>query len=158
VVKLKKMPISAKEYQKRLSQVAKLPALQEIVNELLIKDEATIKQLKEQDFLQGDIFGDGKTFATYRSKGYERSKRALNPIAGGKVDLIKTGSFVDAMRLNKPKGSRYLFGNTDSKRNILKDIYGENIFGLNQNVFNKYQKEIVAPRFISAIKLKANIA
>jgi len=128
-----------------------------MVNELLIKDEATLKNLKEQDFLQGDIFGDGKTFARYRSKGYENLKRAKNPIAGGKVDLIVTGAFVDAMQLGKGNNGRYLFRNTDSKRNILKEIYGENIFGLNQNVFFKYQKEIIAPRFVRAIKLKANI-
>jgi len=36
-------------------------------------------------------------------------------------------------------------------------MYGDNIFGLNQNVFDKYQKDIVAPRFTRAIKLKANI-
>jgi len=128
-----------------------------MVNELLVKDETTLKNLKEQDFLQGDIFGDGKSYASYRSKGYENLKRAKNPIAGGKVDLIKTGAFVDAMRLGKGRNGRYLFNNTDSKRNILVEIYGSNIFGLNQNVFYKYQKEIVAPRFTRAIKLKANI-
>jgi len=128
-----------------------------MVNELLVKDETTLKTLKEQDFLQGDIFGDGKSYASYRSKGYENYKRAKNPIAGGKVDLINTGAFVDAMRLGKGRNGRYMFGNTDKKRNILKEMYGPNIFGLNQNVFNKYQKEIIAPRFIRAIKVKANI-
>jgi hypothetical protein len=151
------MGISAKQYSQRLKQLT-LPVLQEIVNELLIKDEETLKTLKEQDYLQGDIFGDGKTFASYRSPSYANMKRSLNPIAGGKVDLIKTGAFVDAMRLGKGRNGRYLFNNTDSKRNILVEIYGANIFGLNQNVFYKYQKEIIAPRFLREIKLKANIA
>jgi len=151
------MGISAKEYQKRLSQVAKLPVLREIVNELLIKDEETLKTLKEQDFTEGDIFGDGKTYATYKSKSYEDYKKAKNPLARGRVDLMNTHSFVDAMRLNKGRNGRYMFGNTDGKRNILVEIYGANIFGLNQNVFYKYQKEIIAPRFLREIKLKANI-
>jgi len=128
-----------------------------MVNELLIKDEGTLKNLKEQDFLEGDIFGGVEAKAIYSSERYEQMKRAQNPLANGFVDLIKTGAFVDAMKLNKGRNGRYMFGNTDKKRNILKEMYGDNIFGLNQKVFNKYQKEILAPRFIRAIKVKANI-
>jgi hypothetical protein len=128
-----------------------------MVNEELVKDEATIKQLKEQDFLEGDIYGDGKTLVGYRSRNYELFKSSRNPKAGGAVDLILTGDFVDAMYLLKPNQGRYKFGNTDTKRNILKEMYGENIFGLNQNVFEKYQKEFIAPRFIRRIKTTANI-
>jgi hypothetical protein len=128
-----------------------------MVNEELIKDEKTVKLLKEQDFLQGDIYGN-ETEASYRSKNYEIFKSQKNPIAGGAVDLILTGAFVDAMYLLKPNQGRYKFGNTDKKRNILKEMYGENIFGLNQNIFNKYQKEIISPRFIRRIKQTANIA
>jgi hypothetical protein len=149
--------ISAKEFQKRIQTVAKIEVLRELVNEELIKEESNLKLLKEQDYLQGDIFGDGRSYASYRSKSYEQEKRAKNPIAGGKVDLINTGAFVDAMYLLKQRQGRYLFGNKDSKRNILKEIYGDNIFGLNQTVFDKFQKEVIAPRFIRAIKLKANL-
>jgi len=148
--------ISVAQYQKRLQSVTKITVLRELVNEELIKEESNLKLLKEQDFLQGDIFGDGTTFR-YRSLDYERYKQAKNPIAGGKVDLINTGSFVDAMYLLKPKQGRYLFGNRDTKRNILKQIYGDNIFGLNQKVFDKFQLEIIQPRFIRAIKAKANL-
>jgi hypothetical protein len=150
------MSISAKQYQTRLQSVMKIAVLRELVNEELIKDETTLKNLKEQDFKEGDIFGTGET-ANYRSRAYGNYKRNLNPSAGGKVDLIVTGAFVDAMYLLKPKGNKYLFGNTDRKRNILKEMYGDNIFGLNQAVFAKYQKEIIAPRFIRKLKLKANI-
>ncbi len=127
-----------------------------MVNEELIKDETAIKQLKEQDFLEGDIYGND-TYDSYRSRDYEIFKSRKNPLAGGNVDLILTGAFVDAMYLLKPKQGRYKFGNTDTKRNILKEMYGENIFGLNQNVFEKYQKEFIAPRFIRRIKRTANI-
>jgi hypothetical protein len=128
-----------------------------MVNEELVKDEKTIKQLKEQDFLEGDIYGDDKTLVGYRSKNYELFKSSRNPKAGGAVDLILTGDFVDAMYLLKPKQGRYKFGNTDKKRNILKEMYGDNIFGLNQRVFEKYQKEIISPRFLRRIKTTANI-
>lgn len=122
-----------------------------MVEEELIKDEKTIKLLKEQDFLTGDIFGNG-TDVGYRSKNYETFKASKNPLAGGSVDLILTGAFVDAMKLNKGKQGRYIFGNTDSKRTMLSEKYGNDILGLNQTVFDKYQKEIIAPRFIRKIK------
>jgi hypothetical protein len=127
------------------------------VNEELVKEETNLKRLKEQDFKEGDIFGTGET-ANYRSINYRNYKASINPSAGGKVDLIVTGAFVDAMYLLKPKGNKYLFGNTDAKRNILKEMYGDNIFGLNQNVFNKFQKEIIAPRFIRRLKSYAKIS
>ena len=112
----------------------------------------------EGNRLEGDIYGDGKTLVQYRSRNYENFKSRINPLAGGAVDLIVTGQFLNAMYLLKPKQGKYLFGNRDSKRNILKEMYGENIFGLNQNVFSKFQKDIIAPRFIRNIKTKAKIA
>lgn len=127
-----------------------------MVNEEIVKEETTLKTLKEQDFLEGDIYGDGKTLVSYRSKNYELYKSQKNPLAGGAVDLIVTGQFVDAMYLLKPKQGKYMFGNTDKKRNILKEMYGENIFGLNQNIFEKFQRDIIAPRFIRKIKQKIN--
>ena len=149
--------ISPAEYQRRLQTVLNLAKLQEIVAEELIKDESTLKMLKEQDFLEGDIFGDGRSYATYRSVGYSKMKQAKNPLAGGKVDLILTGKFVDSMFLKKAKSGSYTFGNTDTKRNILKEIYGDNIFGLNQKVFDKYLNDITAPRLYRKIKTIAKI-
>ena len=125
-----------------------------MVEEELVKDEKTILLLKEQDFLSGDIYGND-TNVGYRSKNYEIYKSRKNPIAGGAVDLIDTGDFVDAMKLNKGRQGRYIFGNTDTKRKLLSDKYGKDIFGLNQDVFDKYQKEIIAPRFIR--KLNAEL-
>lgn len=157
VIKLTQMSISPAECQRRLQTVLKLPKLQEIVSELILKDEQSVKQLKEADYKEGDIYGNGAK-DTYRSLSYASYKRTLNPLAGGNVDLIVTGQFVDAMYLLRPRGGKYLFGNRDKKRNILKEMYGEDIFGLNQQVFEKYQKEIVRPRFVRAIKQQARIS
>jgi len=144
------MAISAKQMLSRTKQL-KITKLREIVQEELVKDETTLKLLKEQDFLEGDIYGNG-TLVKYRSKNYEIFKARKNPLAGGAVDLIDTGAFVDAMKLNKGKKGGFKFGNTDSKRKMLADKYGTDIFGLNQDVFNKYQKEIIAPRFKAKIR------
>ena len=147
--------ISVAEYQRRLKRVTNLSLLQGLVEEELIKDETTLKRLKEQDFLQGDIYGNDTNVA-YRSRGYELFKASINPIAGGSVDLILTGDFVDAMFLLKGNKGVYKFGNKDKKRNILQQKYGD-VFGLNQQVFNKYQKEIIAPRFLNKIRNYAKI-
>lgn len=152
------MAISAKEYLRRLSKVNKITVLREIASELILKEESAIKTLKEQDFLEGDIYGDGKTLLEYRSVNYEIFKSKLNPTARGAVDLILTGKFVESMFLNKPKQGRYTFGNSDSKAGILRSKYGQGIFSLNQNVFDKFQKDIIAPKFVIDIKKTANIA
>lgn len=161
------MPISAKQMSQRLKPLLTLSKQREIVEELILKDEKTLKLLKEQDYLEGDIYGNGD-YATYhpnnsyevnRKAGYnlyEPFKASLNPLANGKVDLILTGAFVDAMYLLKPKAGKYLFGNRDKKRNILKEMYGENIFGLNQKVFDKFQKDIIYPRHLRILKNEIN--
>lgn len=149
--------MSPTEYQQRLQPLLNLSKLQEITSEEIIKEETNLKNLKEQDFLDGDIYGDDKTLLSYRSKGYEIFKSKLNPIAGGAVDLILSGRFVDAMFLLKPTNGKYLFGNLDSKKQVLTQKYGINIFGLNQKVFTKFQIDIIKPRFIRKLKESAKI-
>jgi hypothetical protein len=147
--------ISAKQMQSRLQQVANPTWLQNQVHEIILKHEKEIKLIKEQDFLEGDIYGDG-TLVSYRSKNYELFKAQKNPLAGGAVDLIDKGDFVDAMHLLKPKGNRYMFGNKDKKRRALVEKYSNKIFGLNQDAFNKFQKEILAPKFKKIIQKQIN--
>ena len=127
--------------------------MRSLAEEEILKEEQRIKELKEQDYLEGDIYGNS-TDVQYRSRNYEIFKSTRNPLAGGAVDLILTGAFVNAMYLLKPKQGKYLFGNRDSKRKILTEMYGIDIFGLNQNAFNKFQKDILANRFIRRIKEK----
>jgi hypothetical protein len=121
------------------------------VNELLIKDESNLKELKKQDFLKGDIHGDN-SLHKYGSLSYEAFKSEMNPIAGGSVDLILTGAFVESAYLLKPNQNKYLFGFTDGKSSALTKKYGTKIKGLNQGVFNKYQIDIVAPKFKRVLK------
>ena len=134
-----------------MQPLTKITVLRDMVREELIKEEDTLRMLKEQDFLEGDIYGNGAK-DTYASEDYSRYKMSLNPLAGGFVDLIKTGAFIDSFKLNKPKENRYLFGATNSKRGELVKKYGIDIMGLNQGVFDKFQKEIIAPRFVRKIK------
>jgi hypothetical protein len=150
------MPISPAEYQRRLKAVANITVLRELVNEEFTKDEGTLLELKKQDYLEGDIYGNG-TDVAYRSTNYEIFKSKLNPKAGGAVDLILTGDFISSFFLLKGRAGKYLFGAKDKKRNQLVNKYGIDIMGLNKQVFEKYQKEITAPRFIRRLKNYAKI-
>lgn len=150
------MTISAAEYLRRSQSITRITTLRDLANQVIMADEETIKGLKEQEFLEGDIYSDG-TLVSYRSKNYELFKAAKNPLAGGAVDLILTGAFVRAMYLLKPDKNIYRFGNRDSKRSVLESKYGKGIFGLDQNVFNKFQAEILLPRYVRLIKETAKI-
>lgn len=149
--------MSPTEYQKRLSTILKLSTIREITAKLVIQEESKIKILKEQDFLEGDILGDGKKY-TYRSKAYSDLKKKRNPLAGGFVDLIDTGSFVEKMYLLTPKSGKFKFGSRDSKTPTLREKYGEMIFGLNQQAFNKFQKDFIQKRLIKELKNVAKIS
>jgi len=119
----------------------------------IAKKENQLKKVKEQDFLHGNIYGDNRLLR-YRSKAYEMYKSRKNPIAGGAVDLIDTGDFIDAMYLLKPRGNKYLFGNRDAKKKMLVEKYGNDIFGLSEDLFEKFLVDFIAQPFIKEIKQK----
>lgn len=150
------MAISAAEYSRRLNTLLRGDVLADIVEELLIKDEETIQELKKQDYLEGDIYGDGQSYATYRSRAYREEKMKKNPLAGGKVDLIYSGKFVKSLNLSKRRKNAYRFISRVSYAPLLSERYGD-IFSLNKKVFEKYQIEILKPRFATQIKRYAKI-
>lgn len=143
---------SAAEMLRRLKSVSRITTLRDMVYDEMIKEEHTLIMLKEQDFLEGDIYGTGVK-DTYASKTYAEEKFRQNSRAGkGNVDLIHTGAFIDSFKLNKPKQNQYTFGATDSKTPKIKAMFGNDIMGLNQEVFNKFQLEIIKPRFVRKLK------
>lgn len=85
---------------------------------------------------------DGRKIGTYIDKSYSAFKNQINPLAGyGNVDLIVTGQFVNSFFV-KPFGLGFIFDATDRKRGNLLGRYGGDIMGLNQEWFNKRQKDI----------------
>jgi hypothetical protein len=151
------MGISAKEYQKRLAPILKLSAIQELVQEELVKSETILKDLKENEFLRGER-PDGSPIGRYRSPAYSMFKQRMNPLASGDVDLILTGKFINSFFVLKtPTKDGRLFGARDSKRTSLVEKYGSDIMGLNQQVFTKFEKDIIIPRFVYKIKNRFRI-
>lgn len=143
---------SAAEMLRRLQSVNKITVLRDMVYDEIIKEEDNLKFIKEEEYLEGDIYSNG-TKTTYAWEDYAQYKNSKNPRAGkGNVDLINTGAFIDSFRLNKPKQNKYLWGATDGKRNALFGMYGQDIMSLNQNSFDKFQIEIIKPRFVEKLR------
>lgn len=150
------MPISVAEYQRRLAPLLKRSAVKELLLNELIKEESNLIYLKEQEFKHG-VLPDDKPIGYYRNTKYEKRKRRMNPSAGGRVDLIFSGAFIDSFYLLKKPKNGVLFGASDKKRNALVSKYTINIMGLNKQVFNKVEREVIFPRFVRTIKQRFRI-
>lgn len=107
--------------------------------------------LKEAEFKRGER-PNGSIIGVYRSPAYSMFKQRQNPIAGGDVDLILTGDFINSAFLKRPSSGVYIFGFRDYKARSLFDKYGTDIAGLNQNTFNLFLKEKIQPNFVREIK------
>lgn len=143
---------SAAEILRRLQPVTKITTLREMVYDEIKAEEELLKDIKEEEYKVGDIYGN-KSKRIYKDFFYAEYKNAKNPRAGfGNVDLINEGSFIESFRLNKPNQNKYKWGATDKKRNTLVGMYGEGIMGLNQESFEKFQLEVVKPRFVKKLQ------
>lgn len=142
---------SAAEMLRRLQSVNKINVLQEMVYVHIKAKEDILRDLKEDEYKQGDIYSD-KSNASYKKKWYAKIKNEQNPRAGyGNVDLIKTGAFINSFKIAKPKGNKYLFDATDSKKNKLKRKYKQ-IMTLKQETFDDFQYVFIKDLFIKDLR------
>lgn len=143
---------SAAEISRRLSAVTNITMLREMVYQEILANEHILKDLKEEEFKVGNIYGNNSN-AFYKDYFYAAYKNQKNPLAGfGNVDLINEGDFIESFKLNKPKQNRYRWGATDKKRNMLVKDYGDGIMGMNQETFEKFQLEVVKPAFLRSLQ------
>lgn len=110
------------------------------MEQIILSDEDILRKQKINELSKGerpnkDIIGE------YRSSEYRMFKQSFNPLAGGTVDLILTGSFTRKMFL-KPTGNGFIFDSSDSKKGSLIGKYGLDIMSINQDWFNERQKNI----------------
>lgn len=140
---------SASEMLRRLQSVSRISTLRDMVYDEIIKEEDNLKFIKEEEFLEGDIYSIGERGSPYKNEDYAKYKFDKNQRAGFRIpDLINTGAFIDSFYLKKPKQNKYLWGATDKKR---KEI-SKRVYGLNQESFEKFQIEIIKPRFVRKLK------
>jgi hypothetical protein len=145
---------SAAEFLRRLQSVNKITVLRDMVYDEIKANEDILRDIKEEEYEEGNIRSNG-TLSTYASKNYAKQKKFDNPRANGFVDLMDTHDFIDSFKLNKPKQNRYTWGATDSKRNDLVKKYGD-IMSLDQESFDKFQIEVIAPLFRKKLKAIIN--
>ena len=128
-----------------------LQSLQKIVQKEIVPFEDDLVDLKEAEFKRGDR-PDGSPIGRYRSPAYSLFKQRQNPLAGGDVDLILTGAFINSAFFKSTEPGKYLFGFRDYKTPDLFAKYGSDIAGLNQNTFNRFLLDKIKPKFILNIK------
>ena len=85
------------------------------------------------------IKGNGDIIGGYRSDAYRAMKEAMNPMAGGNVDLIYEGDFVSSLFFDNTTNKLIDIDASDSKRGKLVGKYGEGIFEVSDNV----EKEVI---------------
>ena len=138
--------------------------LKNLVNIEIINNEEKLVAIKRNEYEQGNIFSNGSA-AYSKSSSYEANEKAgydtyapfkydKNPLAGGAVDLILSGSFINSFLL-KEKGKGYIFDATDSKADKLMRQYNKgnrDIFNFSQKAFNDFLIKYVKKPFTSEIK------
>jgi len=148
--------IRLSEARNRLQKLT-LPLLQGEVERIITTDDE-IKKEKVDEFRAGQL-PDGSDIGFYRSDNYRLFKMELNPLAGGKVDLILTGAFTRGLFTERISKNKYRFGSTDGKTEKLKSdsSYGPEIMGLNEETFLDLQRKKYAPMLIRRIKQITNL-
>jgi len=140
---------SLKEIQERLKRATKQKLQEAVAN--IVQNDDLIYEIKE-DRLERGLRPNNNIIGTYKSDSYALFKQSRNPKAGGKVDLILSGRFVKGFYVESLGNSRFIFMSTDEKSTLLQEKYGKDIMGLNNDSWNKLQKDIYAPLLVDYIK------
>jgi hypothetical protein len=120
---------------------AQTVAVQEvIILRVMQENEATAVDLNTAQ-LMGGRDSNGQIFGTYPEGQYKTFKTALNPKAGGNVDLRLTGDFHNSFYL-EAKRFPVFFGARDYKTPRLTEKYGEDFFGLTKESQAAYNDQI----------------
>ena len=137
------------ELHKKLKKATE-KRIKDKVAEFIVID-SNLRKEKKQEFKQGDN-PDGSAIGQYKNKDYQSMKMRMNPLAGGDVDLILTGKFSNQMFVKSLGNSRFIFKSKDKKEDMLKEKYGEQIMGLNEETFLDAQYKRYVPKLVKYIK------
>lgn len=132
------MAISVKQMQSRLSQVAEISFLKNKVKEIVLSDKERLKEQKIDEWERG-LRPDESKIGVYRDAEYAIFKDNINPRANGYVDLLLSRQTASTLFV-VPFGEGFMMNMNDTHN--LVGRYGIDILGLNQEWFNKRQKDI----------------
>lgn len=123
----------------------------ELETQKIIQRDSDLIRAKVNEFERGEN-PDKSRIGYYSSPAYRLFKRQLNPLAGGSVDLILTGAFTGGLAVESLGNRRFIFDSSDDKTPFLVAKYGLDIMGINQQEWEKIQKDSIAPKLIKFIK------
>ena len=143
-------PLQLKENLKKFTK----QGLENQVKQIILTDNKAI--FRKQDEMERGQNPDGSTIGEYSSspmgREYAIFKQQINPMAGGTVDLILTGSTRDKMRIESLGDSKFTLNSKDNKWGGLKAKYGAQISGINERFWNDLQKNYYAPELFNRIR------
>ena len=114
-----------------------------IVSDILVLNTANVVTDVKNRLEYGQSVNGG-IIARYRNPIYAEMKQALNPKAGGTVDMILTGSTVENLTLRKISEGIYQIFSTDEKYATLAKKYGSQEFGItDEQRFQLYEDIII---------------
>lgn len=142
------MPSFAK-LKSRVQKINKIGVLRNQVKAIVLADD-NLPDVKASEFREG-MLPDGSRIGFYQNQIYANMKQRMNPKAGGTVDLMLTGDFIESFFVKSKGKSKFTFDATDEKTKKLKGKYGGEIMGLNQETFNRVQKDVYANQLLNFI-------
>jgi len=141
--------LSMGSLKSKLKKLTK-PILKKETETIILRDREIVKRKKAE--LKGGVRPSGAIIGTYRSERYRLFKLQLNPLARGNVDLILTGSTKDQLYLVSLKDGSFTFESADPKWKGLVEKYGEEVKGINADVFRGLQQTRYAPELIQRMR------
>jgi hypothetical protein len=94
---------------------------------------------------------DGGVIGYYRNPEYQMMKQQANPLAGGTVDLILTGSTIKHLQVVSLGNGEFYLYSTDAKWIGLVEKYGKQIQYINKEYFQGLQVNEYAPKLIERL-------
>ena len=139
----------------RLKQLT-LPVIQKANEAIILNDKGIVDRKKAEH--KAGVDSEGQLIGDYRSPSYAAFKQRLNPVAGGKVDLILTGAYVRSLKTKSLGNGQYKVESDDEKAKGLIAKYDPNNTGrlntINQEVFLGRQKSVHAPLLVKKLRAK----
>lgn len=118
------------DYLEKAHQKALEISPAEIVDGVIMENKEKIVQKVREQWKEG-VRPDGTIIGVYKGLYYARKKRAMNPAAGGNVDLILSGSLNENLTVNPLKTNIFSIYSTDKTAEYMEDRYGLDVFGMN---------------------------
>ena len=124
---------------------SQLKRAETLIGELIIINSPNLLSLVRKRWLLGEsVLGGfiGEYSNSQMGQDYKAYKMAINPLAGGRVDLTLTGALGDGLTIKKVTGVEFEIFSTDEKYKKIGNKYGFEEFGITDLEWNELEQEI----------------